>query len=84
MLRKCREFSTLLAIDEEFKVDRDDDAEGDLDAMGEFDDMDGVASGPRPMKRKSSVSSTSISKRPKSRIGSVGKKRSSTDPDDWD
>ncbi|KAJ5809450.1 uncharacterized protein N7503_001668 [Penicillium pulvis] len=84
MLRKCREFSTLLAIDEEFKVDRDDDAEGDPDATGDVDDLDGVASGPRPMKRKSSVSSTSVSKRPKSRKGSVGKKRSSIDPDDWD
>ncbi|KAJ5987819.1 hypothetical protein N7481_003029 [Penicillium waksmanii] len=39
MLAKCREFSTLLAIDEEFKVDRGDDADGDLDAIGEVDDM---------------------------------------------
>ncbi|KAJ5653654.1 hypothetical protein N7490_000657 [Penicillium lividum] len=84
MLRKCREFSTLLAIDEEFKVDRGDDAEGDgFDAMGD-DDIDGVASGPRPVKRKSSVSSTSVNKRPKSHKGSVGKKRSSADSDDWD
>ncbi|KAJ5101563.1 hypothetical protein NUU61_003785 [Penicillium alfredii] len=88
MLNKCREFATLLAIDEEFKVDQDEDAEGDLDAAGDFDDMTaGLASGSRPMKRKSSVSSSNVSKRPKGRKGSVGKKRSSTEPDDdlaWD
>ncbi|KAJ5929241.1 hypothetical protein N7454_007089 [Penicillium verhagenii] len=86
MLRKCREFSTLLAIDEEFKVDRDGNAEGDgLDAIGDVDDMEGVVTGSRPVKRKSSVSSTGFNKRPKSRKGSVGKRRSSTDPDDdWE
>jgi cohesin loading factor subunit SCC2 len=82
MLSKCREFSTLLAIDEEFKVDRDDDADGDLDAPGDLDDMAGLG-GPRPMKRKSSVSSTGLNKRPKSRKGSVGKKLSA-EPDGWD
>lgn len=85
MLNKCREFSTLLAIDDEFKVDRDEDAEGDsLDAIG--DDDPGVGSaGPRVMKRKSSVSSSSLNKRPKSRKSSVGKKPSSAEPDDaWD
>ncbi|KAJ5589993.1 hypothetical protein VI817_003305 [Penicillium citrinum] len=82
MLAKLREFSTLLSIDEEFKVDRGDDADGDLDAIGEVDDM---MTGPRPQKRKSSVSSTGVNKRPKSRKDSVGKKRSSDEPDDlWD
>ncbi|KAJ5286729.1 hypothetical protein N7478_002415 [Penicillium angulare] len=84
MLRKCREFSTLLAIDDEFKVDRGNDDDGDIDAIGEIDDMDGTAGVSRPTKRKGSVSSTSVSKRPKSRKSSVGKKLSSTDPDDWD
>ncbi|KAJ5585462.1 uncharacterized protein N7459_005262 [Penicillium hispanicum] len=86
MLNKCREFSTLLAIDEEFKVDPDDDAEGDsLDAVGDFDDIGTNFGGSRPMKRKSSVSSTSLNKRPKSRKSSVGKKPSSTEPDEtWD
>lgn len=86
MLAKCREFSTLLAIDEEFKVDRDDDADGDIDAIGEVDDM--MLPGgslPRPPKRKSSVSSPGFNKRPKSRKDSVGKKRSSHEPDEpWD
>lgn len=83
MVNKCREFSTLLAIDEEFKVDRDDDAEGDsLDAMGDVDDMGAGLSVPRPMKRKSSVSSTGINKRSKSRKGSAGKKTPSTEPDE--
>lgn len=85
MLAKCREFSTLLAIDEEFKVDRGDDADGDLDAIGEVDDMLATPSGGRPPKRKSSVSSTGANKRPKSRKGSVGRKKSSPDPDEpWD
>jgi cohesin loading factor subunit SCC2 len=82
MLSKCREFSTLLAIDEEFKVDRNDDAEGDLDATGDLDDM-ACLGGSRPMKRKSSVSSTGLNKRSKSRKGSVGKKLSA-EPDGWD
>lgn len=85
MLAKCREFSTLLAIDEEFKVDRDNDAEGDsLDALGDADDMTSF-NGSRPMKRKSSVSSTGLNKRPKARKSSVGKKPSGADSDDgWD
>lgn len=78
MLNKCREFSTLLAIDEEFKIDRGADEDG-LDAVGEADDMDGVS---RPMKRKGSMSNGSASKRPKSRKSSVGKKLSSAEPDD--
>ncbi|KAJ5908893.1 Armadillo-like helical [Penicillium taxi] len=83
MLNKCRDFSTLLAIDEEFKVDRDDDDEGDnFDAMMNVDD---TASGSRAMKRKSTDPTTSASKRPKGRKSSIGKKRSSTEPDDnWD
>jgi cohesin loading factor subunit SCC2 len=85
MLAKCREFSTLLAIDEEFKVDRGDDADGDLDAIGEVDDMLATPGGARPPKRKSSVSSTGFNKRPKSRKDSVGRKRSSPEPDEpWD
>ncbi|KAJ5721049.1 uncharacterized protein N7483_008983 [Penicillium malachiteum] len=83
MVEKCREFSTLLAIDEEFKVAPGDD-EGDIDAIGDLDDMDAMPSGSRPMKRKSSVTSTGANKRPKSRKSSVGKKRSSTDLEDWD
>ncbi|KAJ5545210.1 hypothetical protein N7461_007514 [Penicillium sp. DV-2018c] len=70
MHQKCREFATLLSIDEEFRVDADEDAEGDsLEGVGDIDDI--VA--PRPMKRKSSVSSSSLSKRPRSRKSSVGK-----------
>ena len=83
MHQKCREFATLLSIDEEFRVDGDEDAEGDsLDATGDVDET--VA---RPMKRKSSVSSSNLSKRPKSRKSSTGRKKSSAEPDedlDWD
>ncbi|KAJ5138990.1 uncharacterized protein N7515_003838 [Penicillium bovifimosum] len=78
MHQKCREFATLLSIDEEFRVDADEDAEGDsLEAAG---DLDGIMA-PRPMKRKSSVSSSNLSKRPKSRKSSVGRKKS-TEPDE--
>ncbi|KAJ5349668.1 Armadillo-like helical [Penicillium brevicompactum] len=84
MHQKCREFATLLSIDEEFKVDPDEDAEGDsLDAAADVDEM--VA--PRNMKRKSSVSSSNHNKRSKSRKSSSGKKKSSAEPDDeldWD
>ncbi|KAJ5779225.1 hypothetical protein N7457_006945 [Penicillium paradoxum] len=84
MQQKCREFATLLSIDEEFRVDADDDAEGDsLDTGGDLDET--VA--PRPMKRKSSISSSSFNKRPKSRKSSTGRKKSSAEPDedlDWD
>lgn len=81
MLTKCREFATLLAIDEEFKVGDDADAEGDsFDAVGDDDMAAGLAGSPRAMKRKSSASSVNSTKRPKSRKVS-GKKRSSTEPD---
>jgi cohesin loading factor subunit SCC2 len=86
MHHKCREFATLLSIDDEFRVDADEDAEGDsLDAIGE-DDTGTALTGSRPMKRKNSVSSSNLNKRPKSRKGSTGRKKSS-EPDDelaWD
>ncbi|KAJ5489488.1 hypothetical protein N7539_004378 [Penicillium diatomitis] len=73
MLSKCREFSTLLAIDEEFKVDQENGGESDpYDGLGDPDDAPGVL-GSRPMKRKSSMSSHGLNKRPKARNGSVGK-----------
>ncbi|KAI1829557.1 hypothetical protein DTO006G1_8378 [Penicillium roqueforti] len=79
MHQKCREFATLLSIDEEFRVDGDEDAEGDgLDAVGDLDET--VA--PRPMKRKSSVSSSNLSKRLKGRKSSTGKKKPSAEPDE--
>jgi cohesin loading factor subunit SCC2 len=84
MHQKCRDFATLLSIDEEFRVDADQDVEGDsLDATADVDET--VA--PRNMKRKSSVSSSNLNKRSKSRKSSSGKKRSSAEPDDdldWD
>ena len=84
MHQKCHEFATLLSIDEEFRIDADQDAEGDsLDAIADVEET--VA--PRNMKRKSSVSSLNLNKRSKSRKSSSGKKKSSTEPDeglDWD
>ncbi|KAB8263810.1 sister chromatid cohesion C-terminus-domain-containing protein [Aspergillus pseudonomiae] len=87
MVSKCREFATLLAIDDEFKVDDDMDAEGD-DGVTDMDDPAalGNPSGPRPMKRKSSMSGQNPTKRPRGRKPGSGKKRASTESDaesDW-
>lgn len=86
MISKCREFATLLAIDDEFKIGGDEDAEGDsFDGVGDFDDTGAgpvSAGGQRPGKRKSSVSSQNPVKRPRGRKPGSGKKRASTEPDD--
>ncbi|KAE8145423.1 putative sister chromatid cohesion protein Mis4 [Aspergillus avenaceus] len=91
MLGKCREFATLLAIDDEFKVGEDIDAEGDsLDGVADVDDPAVVGfstGGPRPVKRKSSISGgQNPTKRPRGRKPGSGKKRASTESDlesDW-
>ncbi|KAE8166382.1 sister chromatid cohesion C-terminus-domain-containing protein [Aspergillus tamarii] len=82
MVSKCREFATLLAIDDEFKVDDDMDAEVD-DGVTDMDDpaAPGTSSGPRPMKRKSSMSGQNPTKRPRGRKPGSGKKRASTESD---
>jgi cohesin loading factor subunit SCC2 len=86
MISKCREFATLLAIDDEFKVGEDEDAEGDsFDAVADLDDTGagpGSLGGQRPGKRKNSVSSQNPAKRPRGRKSGSGKKRASTEPDD--
>jgi len=91
MLAKCREFATLLSIDDELKVGADDD--DDLDSPDDGADVDEMgaaltgANGNKPAKRKNSVSGGGPPKRPRSRKSSAGKKRASTEPDDgqdWD
>lgn len=89
MVEKCREFATLLSIDEEFKIGDAEDAEGDsLDAVGEVDDPAAAwVAGQRPVKRKSSVSGQNPPKRPRGRKPGSVKKRNSATPDadaDWD
>ncbi|KAL4958007.1 sister chromatid cohesion C-terminus-domain-containing protein [Aspergillus filifer] len=91
MIEKCREFATLLSIDEEFKIGDDEDAEGDsLDAIGEAEDpAANWVAGQRPTKRKGSVSGQNPAKRPRGRKPGSGKKRSSASatPDadgDWE
>ena len=90
MFGKCREFATLLAIDDEFKVGEDEDAEDDsLEAGGDDDQGAGAmgATGARPVKRKSSLSGANAHKRPRGRKSGSGKKRASTEPDesmDWE
>ncbi|RAL10629.1 putative sister chromatid cohesion protein Mis4 [Aspergillus homomorphus CBS 101889] len=87
MIEKCREFATLLAIDDEFKVGDNEDAEGE-----EVTDMDdpgaawASAGKQRPAKRKNSTSGQSPVKRPRGRKSGSGKKRASTEPGeepDW-
>lgn len=91
MISKCREFATLLAIDDEFKVGQDEDAEGNsFDAVADLDDTGpgpGSLGGQRPGKRRNSVSSQNPAKRPRGRKSGSGKKRASTEPEDdmiWD
>ncbi|KAL4917508.1 sister chromatid cohesion C-terminus-domain-containing protein [Aspergillus aurantiobrunneus] len=89
MIEKCREFATLLSIDEEFKIGESEDAEGDsLDAAGEIDDPGATwVAGQRPVKRKGSVSGQNPPKRLRGRKLGSGKKRNSATPDgeaDWD
>ncbi|KAL4901885.1 hypothetical protein BDW74DRAFT_181326 [Aspergillus multicolor] len=91
MIEKCREFATLLSIDEEFKIGDDDDAEGDsLNAAAEGDDPGATwVAGQRPAKRKGSMSSQNPPKRPRGRKSGSAKKRSSASatPDedaDWE
>ncbi|KKK18791.1 hypothetical protein P175DRAFT_0439863 [Aspergillus ochraceoroseus IBT 24754] len=84
MIGKCREFATLLSIDDEFKIGDDEDAEGDgFDGVGEMDDPGAPwIAGQRPAKRKSSVSGQNPSKRPRGRKPGSGKKRASTEPEE--
>ncbi|KAL2814206.1 sister chromatid cohesion C-terminus-domain-containing protein [Aspergillus cavernicola] len=90
MIEKCREFATLLSIDEEFKIGDHEDGEGDiLDAVAEVDDTGATTwvAGQRPVKRKSSVSGQNPQKRARGRKSGSGKKRTSATPDgdaDWD
>ncbi|PYI25043.1 sister chromatid cohesion protein SCC2/Nipped-B [Aspergillus indologenus CBS 114.80] len=81
MIEKCREFATLLAIDDEFKVGDNEDAEGeevpDMDDQGAAWASAGVQ---RPAKRKNSTSGHSPVKRPRGRKSGSGKKRASADP----
>ncbi|RDW74673.1 putative sister chromatid cohesion protein Mis4 [Aspergillus mulundensis] len=91
MIEKCREFATLLSIDEEFKIGDDEDAEGDgLDAPAEADDPGANwVAGQRPTKRKGSMSSQNPPKRPRGRKSGSAKKRNSASatPDgdaDWE
>ncbi|KAL4806418.1 sister chromatid cohesion C-terminus-domain-containing protein [Aspergillus unguis] len=79
MIEKCREFATLLSIDEEFKIGDAEDGEVDsLDAAAEADDPGANwVAGQRQAKRKGSVSGQNPPKRPRGRKPSVGKKRNS-------
>ncbi|KAL2817377.1 sister chromatid cohesion C-terminus-domain-containing protein [Aspergillus granulosus] len=82
MVAKCREFATLLSIDEEFKIGDEEDAEGDLDPAGDGDDPGATwVAGQRPVKRKGSMSGQNPAKRPRGRKAGPVKKRSSATPD---
>jgi cohesin loading factor subunit SCC2 len=82
MRGKCRDFATLLSIDDELKVAGDDDMDRDSFDDGAEDDM-GSVNGSKPMKRKDSLSGGLPLKRPKHKHrNSGGKKRTSSEPED--
>ncbi|KAL1986340.1 hypothetical protein VTN96DRAFT_6572 [Rasamsonia emersonii] len=87
MREKCRDFATLLSIDDELKVAGDDDLDRDSpDDGAEGDEVGSTtlgANGNKPMKRKNSLSGGQPPKRPKGKgRNSGGKKRTSSEPDD--
>ncbi|KAL1962910.1 hypothetical protein VTN77DRAFT_9088 [Rasamsonia byssochlamydoides] len=83
MREKCRDFATLLSIDDELKVAGDDDLDRDSPDDGAEADEMGPANGNKPMKRKNSLSGGLPPKRPKGRgRNSGGKKRTSSEPED--
>lgn len=81
----CREFSTLMSIDDELKIAGDEDqemTEPGFDAADMSQVINATANGPKP-KRKSSVSAGGTPKKPRSRgRPRNSKKATSTDPDD--
>jgi cohesin loading factor subunit SCC2 len=85
MVHRCREFATLLSIDDELKVTADDDRDS-YDTAGDMDDaMSGLmgVNGSKPAKRKSSLSASGTPKKSKPRMrSSTTKKRASTDLED--
>jgi len=91
MLERCREFATLLSIDDELKVAADEDFDRDSPDDGAGVDETAtpiIANGNKPGKRKNPASSGPPSKRPKGkgRSSGGGKKRASTEPEhslDW-
>lgn len=87
MIKKCREFAALLAIDDEFKVGEDDAEDDTLDTPGDLDDPSaGVAGAQRSKKRRSSASAAGTPKKRKGRKSGSAKKRNSTESDedmDW-
>lgn len=85
MIHRCREFATLLSIDDELKVTADDDRDS-YDTAGEIDE---ATSGPmgvngsKPAKRKGSLSANSTPRKskPRGRSSNV-KKRASGDSEE--
>ncbi|EGD88740.1 hypothetical protein H112_03659 [Trichophyton rubrum D6] len=82
MTNMCREFSTLMSVDDELKIAGDEDR-GSPDPFAEVNDVSSViGTAGRPVKRKSSVSSfTTPKKRPRGRP-KLGSKRPSEDSDE--
>lgn len=82
MREKCREFTNLLSIDEEFKIPEEDDLV--LDAPDDVPEDDAASvDGSKPLKRKQSQTGSQNAKRPrgKNRL-SGGRRRSSSEPDE--
>lgn len=78
----CRQFATLLSIDDELKVTADDDDDG-AHSIGEAEDVGAAlaaATGSKSAKRRSSMSGGSTPK--KAKKGRPGKKKQSGDMED--
>jgi len=86
MREKCRDFATLLSIDDELKVAGDVDHERDSGDDADGDEfVNGVGTdGNRLGKRKNSMSGGFNPKRPKSKgRNSIGKKRTSSESEEF-
>jgi cohesin loading factor subunit SCC2 len=84
MRGKCRDFATLLSIDDELKVAGDDHPERDSpDDGAEADDIGPITNGNKPARRKNSLSSGLPPKRPRAKGRNSGsRKRTSSEPED--
>lgn len=80
MVTKCREFATLLAIDEEFNIANDDADDDGIDGSADLDET--AADTHRPGKRKNSVSGSNPIKRPRGRKSTGGRKRASIESEE--
>ncbi|KAK2853305.1 hypothetical protein FQN49_005205 [Arthroderma sp. PD_2] len=82
MINMCREFSTLMSVDDELKIAGDDDR-GSPDPFADVNDMSNfTGAATRPGKRKSSISSATTPKKKARGRSKPGTKRPSADSEE--